>query len=77
MHRSTVSIVRVTRDFVHVARHVVDDRHHVPGRFLSDQPAGYVQGYGRRRGAHGDAQNRHAAALHYQVYRMYRRGLNI
>lgn len=50
----------------------MDDGHHVPGRLLSDQSAGYVQGYGGRRGAHRDAQHRHAATLHDQIDRMDR-----
>lgn len=75
LHRRAVTVVGVTRYFVHVPRHVVDNGHHVPGRLLSDQPAGNVQRYGGRRRAHGDAQHGHAATLHDQIYRMDRRRL--
>lgn len=75
LHRRAVTVVGVTRYFVHIPRHVMDDGHHVSGRLLSDQSAGNVQWYGRWRCTHGDAQHGHAATLHDQIYRMYRRRL--
>lgn len=75
LHRRAVTVVRVTRHLVHVPRDVVDDRDHVSGSLLSDQPPGNVQRYGGRRCAHGDAQHRHTAALHHQIYRMNGRWL--
>lgn len=42
LHGGAVTVVRVARDVVHVASHVVDDRDHVARHLLSDQAAGDV-----------------------------------
>uniref|UniRef100_A0A1Y1JZZ1 Uncharacterized protein n=1 Tax=Photinus pyralis TaxID=7054 RepID=A0A1Y1JZZ1_PHOPY len=76
LHRRAVPVVGVTRNLVHIPRHVVYDRDHMARDLLPYQSTGDVQRNRGHRRAHCYAKDRHTATLHHQIYRMHGRGLH-
>lgn len=77
LHRHSVAVVRITRNMLHVGRHVVDDRHHVPRGILTHQVSAHVERNGRSGVAQGQTQNGHGTALRNVVRRMHSGGLQV
>lgn len=67
LHRSTIAIVSVAGNLVHVSGNIVDDSDHVSSCLLAHQSSWYVQWDCRHWRSHGNAQDGHAAAFHYQI----------
>ena len=76
LHGRPVAVVRVAGDVPHLPGDVVDDGDHVAGDVAVDGVPGYVEGHGGHRGAHGDTEDSHRAALSHHVDRVDGRGLD-
>jgi len=67
LHRSTITIVSIAGNLVHVSGNIVDNSDHVSSCLLAHQSSWYVQWDCRHWRSHGNAQDGHAAAFHYQI----------